>query len=302
MPDSDALQLGLLKFRQAVSERRLGVEGLHIARDGQGPVATRWVSDDRREVYSVSKTFTSVAIGIARGEGLLDLDDRVLEHFPDFVGGAAPGVEEITIRQLLTMTAGIDYRWEDPDSDHPGDVADDFLSTPMHATPGSLFAYRGTNFYLLSRILSAVTGQDIRDFLMPRLFIPLHIGNPQWLRCPLGFSMGALGLQLRTEEISRLGITLLHRGVYESRQLIPAEYVDLMHERSITSDLDGVEGTYGLGCWHCERDDAWRMDGMYGQFSIVLPHQGACITLTSHHEGPTTDILDAVWDDLVPYL
>lgn len=302
MTANHGLRVGLLGFRQAVTERGLGVEGVHIAQDGKDPVAFRWVSDDRREVYSVSKTFTSVAIGIARAEGLLDLDDRVLGHLPILVDGAAPGVEDITIRHLLTMTAGIDYRWDDPDTDHPGDPIEDFLSTPLHAAPGSWFAYRGTNSYLLSRILHAVSGQDMRDFLMPRLFSPLRIGNPQWLRCPLGYSMGAVGLQLRTEEISRLGVTLLHRGIHEGRQLIPAEYVDLMHDRPTPSDLDGVEGSYGLHCWHCDRDDAWRMDGMYGQFSIMFPHQRACVTVTSHYEKPTTDILDAVWDELVHHL
>ncbi|HEY9293501.1 MAG TPA: serine hydrolase [Microlunatus sp.] len=298
----DALQIGLLGFRQAVAERSLGVEGIHVARDGCDPVTFRWVSDDRREVYSVSKTFTSVAVGLAEAEGLLGLDDRVLDHLPQFSDTAAEGVEEMTIRHLLTMTAGIDYRWEDPDGDHPGDPAEDFLSTSLHAVPGSWFAYRGTNSYLLSRIVAAASGQEMRDFLMPRLFGPLKIGNPQWLRCPLGYSMGAVGLQLRTDEIARLGITLLHGGRYQGQQLIPAEYVDLMHDPTITSDLDGVEGSYGLHCWNCVRDDAWRMDGLYGQFSIMFPHQRACVTLTSHYEKPTTDILDAVWDELVPYL
>ncbi|WP_020580069.1 serine hydrolase domain-containing protein [Actinopolymorpha alba] len=298
----DGLEVGLLGFRQAVAEHGLGVEGIHIARASHAPVAFRWVSDDRREVYSVSKTFTSVAVGIAQSEGLLGLDDRVLEHLPQFVSTAAAGVEGMTIRHLLTMTAGIDYRWDDPDTDHPGDPAEDFLSTSLHATPGSWFAYRGTNSYLLSRIVAAVSGEDMRDFLMPRLFVPLKIGNPQWLRCPLGYSMGAVGLQLRTEEIARLGITLLHGGQFQGQQLVPAEYVDLMHGPALASDLQGVEGRYGLHCWHCDRDDAWRMDGLYGQFCIMFPHQRACITLTSHYEKPTTDILDAVWDELVPYL
>ncbi|WP_029137160.1 serine hydrolase domain-containing protein [Nakamurella lactea] len=299
---NDALGIGLLGFRQAVAERDLGVEGIHIAREGHDPVAFRWVSDDRREVYSVSKTFTSVAVGIAQAEGLLELDDRVLSHLPQFADAAASGVQEMTIRHLLTMTAGIDYRWDDPDFDHPGDPAEDFLSTAPHAAPGSWFAYRGTNSYLLSRIIAAASGQDMRDFLMPRLFTPLQIGNPQWLRCPLGYSMGALGLQLRTEEIARLGITLLHRGAHQGRQLVPAEYVDLMHGPSIASDLEGVEGSYGLHCWHCARDDAWRMDGLYGQFCVIFPHQRACVSVTSHYERPTVDILDAIWDEIVPHL
>jgi CubicO group peptidase (beta-lactamase class C family) len=189
----DPVQLGVLGLRQVVAERHLGMEGLYVWRERRPPVAHRWISDDRRDVFSVSKTFTSVAIGIARAEGLLDLDDPVLQHLPQFAETAADGVEYMTIRHLLSMTAGNDYRWDDPVADHAGDPAQDFLSTPLIAEPGSTYAYRGTNSYVLGRIIHAVSGLDLRDYLMPRLFEPLRIPNPQWHRCPLGFPLGAVG-------------------------------------------------------------------------------------------------------------
>jgi len=299
----DGVQVGLLGLRQAVAERGLGFQGVHVTRDGVAPVSFRWVSDDRREVYSVSKTFTSVAIGIARADGLLDLEDPVLTHLPEFKASAAEGVEELTIRHLLSMTAGIDFRW-DPDIELPSDPAQIFLATPLTAQPGTSFAYRGTNSYVLGRIIAAVSGLDLRDFLLPRLFRPLGIGNPQWLRCPLGFPLGAMGLQLRTEEVARLGKTLLRGGSYQGQQLVPADYVDLMRTELTPTDRtdDPEKATYGLHCWPCARDEAWRMDGLYGQFSIMLPHQQSCITVTAHYEKSTTDILDAIWTELVPYL
>jgi CubicO group peptidase (beta-lactamase class C family) len=298
------VQVGLLGLRQAVVERGLGLEGIHINRVGEAPVSFRWVSDDRRDVYSVSKTFTSVAVGIARAEGLLELDDAVLTHLPEFKSTAAEGVEEMTIRHLLSMTAGNGYRWEDEDQDHSGDPAQDFLATPLIAPPGANFAYRGTNSYVLGRIIAVVSGSDLRDFLLPRLFRPLGIGNPQWLRCPLGFPLGAMGLQLRTEEIARLGETLLHNGSFRGQQLVPADYVDLMQTELVTTDRpeDPDNAAYGLHCWACARDGAWRMDGLYGQFCIMFPRQQACVTVTAHYEKPTTDILDAIWTELVPYL
>jgi CubicO group peptidase (beta-lactamase class C family) len=208
----------------------------------------------------------------------------------------AAGVEAITIRQLLTMTAGISYRWLDADADHPGDAAGDILSTPLGATPGTTFGYRGANSYLLSRIIHSCSGQDLRDFLRPRLFAPLGINNPQWLRCPLGYSLGAVGLHLRTEELARLGRTLLDGGSHGNRQLVPADYVASMIADSVpTGDhvATGATGPhpdnarYGRHVWLCARDDAWRMDGIYGQFGIVLPRQRACVTTTAHYRGPT---------------
>ena len=216
---------------------------------------------------------------------------------------AAEGVEELTIRHLLSMTAGIDFRW-DQDVDLPGDPAALFLANPLNARPGTSFAYRGTNSYLLGRIIAAAGGLDLRDYLLPRLFQPLGIGNPQWSRCQLGFPLGAMGLQLRTDEVARLGETLLHNGNFRGQQLVPADYVELMRTELVPTDRadDPDNAAYGLHCWPCARDGAWRMDGLYGQFCIVFPRQRACVTVTAHYEKPTTDILDAIWTELVPYL
>lgn len=114
-----------------------------------------------------------------------------------------------------------------------------------------------------------------------------------------------------TEEIARLGLTLLHDGRYGGRQLIPADYVTSMYQSATPTGrrLSGPAGLpdpenalYGLGCWHCARDDAWRMDGVYGQFCIMLPHQQACVAVTANYAKATVDILDAILAELVPYL
>jgi CubicO group peptidase (beta-lactamase class C family) len=303
MSATESVRAGVVGFRQAVAERHLGIEGLHLTLNGRGEVAHRWVADDRRDAFSVSKTFTAVAIGIAQAEGLLDLDDPVLSHLPEFGGDAADGVEAMTIRHLLNMTAGNGYRWLDPDADHPDDPARDFLSTPLVADPGTVYHYRGANSYVLGRIIHARSGVDLRDYLVPRLFQPLAIHNPQWHRCPLGYPLGAVGLFLRTHEIARLAETLLNHGAFRGRQLIPAAFVTAMTDHPVDTGREEPDNQrYGLHAWLCSRDDAWRMDGIYGQFGIMLPHQDACITVTAHYEGPTTDILDAIWTELVPYL
>jgi CubicO group peptidase (beta-lactamase class C family) len=125
--------------------------------------------------------------------GALSLDDPVLAHLPGLAGTAAAGSETITVGHLLRMTAGNGYRWSDEDADHPGDPARDFLAAPLVAEPGSTYHYAGANTYVLGRVVHAISGLDLRDFLVPRLFGPLGIRNPQWLRCPLGFPLGAIG-------------------------------------------------------------------------------------------------------------
>lgn len=297
------LEAALDQFCTAADSRRLGLEGVHVTTDDGRCGERRWIDDIRRDVFSVSKTVTSLAVGMLADDGLLTLEDPVLNHLPELADTAAPGAAAMTVGHLLNMTAGNDYCWVDEDADHPGDPARDFLATPLVAKPGTVFHYRGGNSYVLGRIVHAVSGLDVRDFLLPRLFAPLEIRNPQWLRCPLGFPLGAMGLQLRTSEITRISRLLLHGGVHEGHQLVSIDYLARMTTDTIETGMPEPDWqTYGLHVWPCSRDGAWRMDGLYGQFGIVLPEQHACVSVTAHYLGPTTDILDAVWEHIVPAL
>jgi hypothetical protein len=120
----------LMAAIQALGEQGLGIEGIHVHVRDRPPVEQHWVADLRRDIFSASKTFASVAVGIAQAEGLLDVDDLVLSHLEHLTPDPSPGVEGITIRHLVTMSSGISYRWQDPDADHPGDPASDILSKP----------------------------------------------------------------------------------------------------------------------------------------------------------------------------
>jgi len=291
------------RFWEAADARELGIDTIQVVVDDGPGGERRRIDDIRRDVFSVSKTVTSLAVGMLEGDGALSLDDPVLAHLPELAGTAAAGSERITVGHLLRMTAGNGYRWSDADADHPGDPARDFLATPLVAEPGSTYHYAGANTYVLGRVVQAISGLNLRDFLVPRLFSPLGIRNPQWLRCPLGFPLGAIGLQLRTSEISRIAQLLLHEGSYGRHRLVPADYIARMTtDTTETGRAEPDNRTYGLHVWMCARDGAWRMDGIFGQFGIVLPGQRACVSVTAHYLGPTTDILDCVWEYIVPAL
>ena len=106
--------------------------------------------------------------------------------------------------------------------------------------------------------------------------------------------------------MARIGRMLLQRGAHEGAQLVPAPWVDALHAESswvATGDPEPESTRYGLGVWRCTPDGAWRADGAYGQFLLVLPAQEAVLTLTSHLEGrPGAEILRAVWEELLPLL
>ena len=124
-------------------------------------------------------------------ERLITLDTRVGDALPGMVLG--PGVDEVTMRHLLSMTSGIDFRWFGHEPILWPDLAAEMLSRP---SAGRRFQYSDASTYVAMRVLGAIVG-DVRDWLMPRLFDPLQIDNPQWHRCPLGWIIGGTGLKLR---------------------------------------------------------------------------------------------------------
>ncbi|WP_413450053.1 serine hydrolase [Georgenia phoenicis] len=302
MPTTDAALLHGFRLRNA--ERHLGVYGIHLHREGHEPLEHRFRNDDTVHLWSGSKTFTAVAVGMAQAEGLLDLEDRVVDFFP---GEAhADGVETMTVRHLLQMTSGNTFTWWGPGQAEETDLLGGFLRSELVAEPGTRFDYSNGCSYVLGRVVHAVSGQDLRDFLVPRLFDPLGIRNPQWMRCAQGFSQGGVGLHLRTSEYARLGRLLLQEGRWEDAQLLPAGYVERMHtdlvDSSAFNDDPESQAGYGYQVWACTPEGVWRADGKYGQFSVVLPRHGAVVTITAHHEGAANDILRAVWDEILPQL
>lgn len=268
------LERSLERFVSAVDAENLGVYGVHLRR-GEETAVHRWRSDDRVNLYSVSKGVGALAVGIAADEGLLTLDTTVAEALPQLELG--PGVAEVTVRHLLSMTSGIDFRWFGHEPVTWPDLAAEMLSRP---STGRRFQYSDASTYVAMRVLGAIVG-DVRDWLMPRLFDPLAIDNPQWHRCPLGWIVGGTGLELRTGELARIADLLLDRGRWQGRQLVSPAWVDGLHASWVDTGRPAPMDRYGLATW-AGPGDAWRLEGRYGQFVIVL--DDAVATITAHEE------------------
>jgi len=295
-------------FAAAARGKQLGVYGIHLYREGTGSVARRMRSDERIHLFSGSKAFTSMAVGIAVGDGRLSLNDSVLSFFPRYRELAADGAENITVKDLLQMRAGHAqslFTTFEESHERSRDWAEVFFTAPQAHPAGTSFLYDNGCTYMLSRVVEAVSGEVLRDYLMPRLFEPMDIFNPQWHTCPGGHSMGAIGLYLTTEEFSRLGILLLQEGRWGERQIVPADYI-----RLAAGDLVTVEGFddpennqgYGYQLWRCTVEGAFRADGKYGQYSIVLPDRRSVVTVMAHNERNANDILRAVWSEVLTRL
>ena len=279
-------------------------------------IAECWIEpnapDSAHVMHSVSKTFTSMAVGLAIDEGLIKLDDHLVDFFPDKLPGeVSDNLRAITVRDLLTMSCG--HHMEHTNEIRYGDGEDwvaEFLSFPVEHEPGTYFCYNTIGTYMLSAIVSKVSGEKMVDYLQPRLWEPLGIEKPFWKECPKGNNYGGWGLYLKTEDMAKLGQTLLDGGKWHGKQVIPANWVaeaarEQMdnrpehYEPENDSNPDWHQG-YCYQMWRC-RHNAFRADGAYGQYIIVIPDKDAVMAITAEVSNMQTE-LALVWDILLPVL
>jgi CubicO group peptidase (beta-lactamase class C family) len=252
-------------------------------------------------LYSLSKSFTSTAVGMAIAEGKVSLDDEVLKFFPD-EAPAEPSrnLRAMRIRDLLRMNTG---QQTEPPRTAAQSWVRSFLAHPVPFKPGTHFLYNTSATYMLSAIVQKATGQTLLDYLRPRLFTPLGIERPTWEASPQGISAGGYGLSIRTEDIAKFGQLYLQKGKWEGKQLVPATWIEaataLQTSNGSNPASDWDQG-YGYQFWRC-RHGAYRGDGAFGQYCIVLPGQDAVLAITSGVKDMQA-VLNVVWDKLLPAL
>jgi CubicO group peptidase (beta-lactamase class C family)/acetyl esterase/lipase len=255
----------------------------------------------RHELYSLSKSFTSTAVGLAIAEGKLSRDDPVLKFFPGDAP-AEPGnnLKAMRVRDLLRMATG-----HQTEPSLRGSVNQPwtrtFLAHPVPFKPGTHFLYNTAGTYMQSAIVQKATGQTVLDYLRPRLFEPLGIEDPTWGTSPQAVSLGGYGLSIRTEDIAKFGQLYLQKGLWNGKQLVPAAWMaeaTALQTSNGSNPASDWEQGYGYQFWRC-RHGAYRGDGAHGQFCVVMPEQDAVMAITSGVRDMQA-VLNLVWDDLLP--
>jgi CubicO group peptidase (beta-lactamase class C family) len=296
----------VLAFLDAVESAGTDLHSLMVLRHGQ-VVAEGWWTPYRADrvhlLYSLSKSFTSTAIGIAEGEGLLSIDDTVVSFFPDKVpADASPYVTGMKVRHILAMASGHAEDTRAALGQGGPDMVRTFLSIPPDKEPGTLFSYNQGCTYTLSAIITKLTGERLVDYLRPRLFDPLGIDQTYWRQSSEGIDEGYTGLHVTTEAIAKLGQLHLQNGQWEGKQLVPESYLAQAHSLQVdnqgfSENPDWQQG-YGFQFWMC-RHDAYRGDGAFGQFCVVIPGADAVIACTAQTLDMQAE-LDLIWDHLLP--
>ncbi|WP_165226652.1 serine hydrolase domain-containing protein [Aquisphaera insulae] len=273
-----------------------------LVRHGQ-VVAEGWwapyAAGTPHSLYSLSKSFTSTAVGLAIAEGKLRLDDPILKFFPeDAPAEPSANLKAMRVSDLLRMSTG---HQTEPERKKDGVWTKDFLAHPVPFKPGTHFLYNTSATYMLSAIVQKVTGQRLLDYLTPRLFEPLGIERPTWEQSPQGIDTGGYGLSVRTEDIAKFGQLYLQKGKWQGKQVVPAEWIEAATARQTSNGSNPAsdwDQGYGYQFWRC-RNGAFRGDGAFGQYCIVLPEQDAVIAITSGVKDMQA-VLNVVWDKLLP--
>ena len=299
----------ILEFVQAADT---GVDAMHsfmLVRHGHVVAEGWWGPYDARTphvFFSLSKSFTSTAVGLAVAEGKLSLDDEVLKFFPDeSPPQPSANLRQMRVRDLLRMSTG---HQTEPSFWSPSGAGDSaggtwvrrFLAHPVPFKPGTHFLYNTPATYTLSAIVQKATGATVLDFLRPRLFEPLGFERPAWDASPQGVTLGGYGLRGRTEEIARFGQLYLQKGRWNGRQLVPAAWVEEATARQTSNGSnprsDWDQG-YGYQFWRSRH--GYRGDGAFGQYCLVLPELDAVVAITSGVRD-MQKVMSLVWEKLLP--
>lgn len=256
--------------------RELRLLNLRVWKEGTLVLSKDYDSEMRRNQYSASKSFTSAAVGIALGEGLLSLEERLVDAFPKEVPECAgENLQKATVRDLLTMGLGQGKGYlmgEQRPFLQEEDWVRYALSLPFEYAPGEKFVYNNVGPYLAGVLVQRRSGCDLVSYLTPRLFAPMGIQRPTWETDPQGFTFGAGGLFLCVTELLKFGRLLLQKGRWDGRQLVPEAYL----KEAAKKQIENGEQGYGYLFWRGERD-SFRADGKYGQYALVFPEEDAVI-------------------------
>jgi CubicO group peptidase (beta-lactamase class C family) len=292
-------------FISAVENQNLGLHSFMLLRHGY-VISEGWWSPYKPDLphmlFSLSKSFTSTAIGFAVNEKLITLDDSVISFFPEDAPTAITNnLSKMNIKHLLMMGTGqvvdtMDTLRQSAD----GNWVKAFFTVPVEKEPGTHFLYNTGATYMLAAILQKVTGQTLLEYLEPRLFTPLGIRGATWESCPRGINTGGFGLNITTEDIAKFGQLYLQKGIWNHQRLLPEEWITEATSKHISNgdgDHDWALG-YGYQFWRCQHG-GYRADGAFGQLCVVLPDQDAVIAITAASNN-IQDILNEVWEHLLP--
>ncbi|MCD7805943.1 MAG: beta-lactamase family protein, partial [Lachnospiraceae bacterium] len=299
----------IMEYIDALEKSNTEMHGLMIMRHGKVCAEGWWQPfgpNLRHGLQSHTKTYAATAVGIAYTEGILKLDERLIDIFPEeSPENPSENLKLLTVRDVLCMGCGMDTM--------PGPSKDwirDFLHTPVNHKPGTTYMYNSTGSSMLGAIVRKKTGEGLHEYLTKRLFVKIGIDpdNVRWYCMPDGMEIGGGGMFATTEDNLRLMKLYADGGVWEGERILAEDYVRLAvtnQNDSATESINNPEASdnflgYGFQIWMCQPQGVYRADGAMGQFTIVCPKQDMLIAINETAVGAhwAQSTLNITWDFL----
>jgi CubicO group peptidase (beta-lactamase class C family) len=280
----------LVDMIEFVQEREYNVDSIVVIRHGYevAEIYFEPFSEGERHIlYSCTKSVVSALIGIAIEMGYIQgVDQPMLDFFPDYTPeNNDERKESMTIEDLLTMSTGFEcrdsYLYENRglvDMHESDDWVQHVLDLPMENEPGTYFEYCNGSSFLLSAIITQVTGMSALEYAQEKLFPPMGITDASWDSSPDGINYGYSHLFLQPEDMAKFGYLYLHSGKWDGEQVVPAEWVEVSTKEQISAET--LQDGYGYQWW---TDDAgyYMALGYLGQFIFVLPDLDMVVVIVS---------------------
>lgn len=296
---------GILDFIDAAERKGIEMHSMIILRHGKICVEGYWkpcCAGIKERLFSFSKALTSIAVGFAVQEGILNLDEKVTDIFREYMPEViSDHLKVCTLRHLLTMSGGHET---EPETEPYEDWIRRFFAAPFVYAPGTRFAYNTAGTSVLGAAIKIKTGENVSEFLEKRLFEPLGIKECSCFKLRDGIELGGAGFKFHTEDMARFMQFIANGGSWDGKQLLNKAWIDAAASLQIdTSDAaaNGVDwkAGYGYQFWMCSQNGVYRADGAFGQFGIVFPKQDAIVIIKSASWNPQLT-LQLVWDYIMP--
>ncbi len=289
----------LEKMQAAIRDQQLPLHSLLIIHHGVIVSETYYESygqKTRHTLYSVTKSFIATLVGIALDQGKLkSVEQRVLDLLPGktFLNTDSRK-QAMTLRDLLTMSSGLDWVEGDPTYQKmymSPDWVQMVMDLPMTADPGEKFLYCSGCSHILSAVLRQATGQNTLDYAQKYLFRPLGISNLTWEADRQGTSIGGWGLELTPRDMAKLGYLYLHNGVWEGKQVVSGQWVQEATKKRVET---GGRLGYGYQWWIYDTNGAYAATGRYGQTIWVSPELDLVVVTTAQMDNhdPIYSLID----------
>lgn len=244
----------------------------------------------KENVYSVSKSLTSIAIGILIDQGLLALDDYVLFYFADELKQYLPGYEKLQLKHLLTMSSGQKSdRFHGLTPQHnPIEI---YFNTELAYQPGEHFMYSNFDSLILSAIVTKMTGITLNQFLNENLYQKIGLKDIEWPEFA-GYSLGCTGLLLSVQDMARVGLLLLNEGRWEDQQIVSNNYLQQATKVQIQTSSELIKLNkhgYGYQFWINDFGD-YKAAGLYNQLIIINHAYDLVFACIAYEERPLTEL------------